>query len=309
MILAPAPTVAHAASAFGLRWHSDLPLPGFDPAADDDDALPVAIFRVDQVPDRQDGRPVGRGLVYADGVRLVVGERGGIDEVTFDMVAGTSIAYLPGPCWAGTMPMNFYGTIAALTAAWRGLVPLHACAVEVSGRAVLFAGASGAGKSTLAAGLVAAGASFVADDLTMLSVSKAGQIKVLRGRPTMRLHPDTAARLDTIAAAPLADEPRGKWLVRPERRSGAAPLDLGAVLLLDKDAEPMRSAPAIGLFAHLFRPRWINALPMRGRVMADVLAITARVPIMTYPAQASYSVTDWLGRAEAVLTTVRSLPD
>jgi hypothetical protein len=286
-----------------------LPLPGFDPAADDerDCAAPVEIFRVDRLPDRPGGRPVNRGLINADGVRLMPGERGGTEEVTFDMVAGMRITYLPGPRWTGAMPVSFYGTIAALTAAWRGLVPLHACAVEVDGRAVLIAGASGAGKSTLAAGLVAAGAHLVADDLTVVSVGERGRIEVARGRPTMRLHPDTATRLDTIAAVPVDGDPRGKWLVRPRRRSGTAPLDLAAVLLLDEDAAAMRPARPAALFAHLFRPRWIDALPMRGQLMADVLAIAARVPILTYPAQGRFTAPDWLGRADAVLATVRAL--
>jgi hypothetical protein len=277
-------------------------------ADDDGNAVPVAIFSVVRLPDRPNGRPVGRGLVYDDGFRIALGERGGPDEITFDMVGGSRIAYRPGSHWNGTMPVTFYGTIAALTAAWRGFVPLHACAVEVDGRAVLIAGASGAGKSTLAAGLVAAGAGLVADDLTVVSVGPAGRIEAVRGRPTMRLHSDTAARIDTIAAAPVAADPRGKWLVTPRRRSGTAPLNLAAVLLLGEDLESMRPAPAAGLFAHLFRPRWIHALPMRGQVMAGVLAITARVPIMTYPAQDAFTATNWRSRSDSVLTAIRRLP-
>lgn len=49
---------------------------------------------------------------------------------------------------------------------WLGI--LHASAVGVDGRCVVFPGAKGASKSTLGAALVAAGAQFVTDDYTPL---------------------------------------------------------------------------------------------------------------------------------------------
>jgi hypothetical protein len=53
----------------------------------------------------------------------------------------------------------------------RGLLPLHASAVEIGGRAVLFCGHSGAGKSSLAWHLTRRGHPLLSDDICAIDVS------------------------------------------------------------------------------------------------------------------------------------------
>lgn len=265
--------------AFGFAWRSDIALDGFDPAPfADSDAAPIYVYRADRLADRGQGRAVDSGFLYADGIRFRWAE-----EVVFDIFA-SAIAYAPGRDWTGCMPASFYSTVAALLAAWRGLVPLHAGAVAVDGRAVLVAGPAGAGKSTLTAGLVDHGARFIADDLVVLSVA-AGRITVAPGRPTIRLHPDTAREIDP-AAVPVIGDPLGKWLARPRHRLGES-IDLGAMLILGADAD---SAPAARLLPHLFRRRRMAALPMRDALVRDLLAIAMRAPILAYPVQTDNGV-------------------
>lgn len=296
----------YGASAFGLDWRSDIPLPGFNPGpAPTGGGAPIALRRLDALPARAGARAINRGFVYDDGIRFAWD-----GEVTFDMTDGTAVGYLPGRDWTGAMPQTFYSTIAALTAAWRGLLPLHACAVELDGRAVLIAGDGGAGKSTLTAGLIAAGAALVADDLVVLRVEQgrvAGRNLVTRGRPTIRLHPDTAAGLDTVAAWPVPEDPRGKWLAEPRRRSAAGELDLAAILILGAEGEG--PAPAQGamlrLFPHLFRRSWIDVLPMRGDLLRDLLRMSVRVPVLGFPAQDGTSAADRARRATAAIELVR----
>ena len=275
----PSPDPVHLAIAFGLSWRSDIALDGFE-AAGISVAVgePVDVYRSDSLPDRGGGRPMPGGMLYPDGIRFAWRE-----EVVFDMRDGASIAYHPGRDWTGALPVCFYSTVAALTVAWRGLVPLHACAVAVDGKAVVIAGTTGVGKSTLTAGLVGLGADFVADDLTVVSVG-AAHIRVPRGRPTIRLHPNTAARLDTTDAVAARDDPRGKWLASPRRRQRDDRLDLGAIVVIE-DALPVETPPAVVLLAHLFRPRLLAALPNRAALIRDVVAMAARVSILSYPAQ------------------------
>ena len=332
-----------------MRWRSDIPLAGFDPSPAGEQhggrlggasvMRAVDVYRVDRPADcpapfadspadrfagRAGGRPINRGVVYPDGIRFGWGE-----AVVFDMIAGTDVAYRPGPIWTGVMPTSFYSTVAALTAAWRGMVPLHACAVKVDGKAILIAGAAGAGKSTLTAGMIALGADFIADDLVVVSIRRPGaganagvdagahgatnpgkgRIEVMRGRPTMRIHGGTGVGMDSISAVPIVGDPRGKWLVRPRGRSVDASLDLGAVLLLDRGADPgamLRPEVATRqLFAHVFRRRWIDALPMRAAVLRDVLTIAASVPMLAYPALADFTATTAQRRAEDAMIAVR----
>jgi len=66
------------------------------------------------------------------------------------------------------------GQLLPLVAVLRGLEPLHASAVGVGDRALLFLGASGGGKSSLALELHRRGADFVSDDVAAIGEGPTG---------------------------------------------------------------------------------------------------------------------------------------
>ena len=72
----------------------------------------------------------------------------------------------------------------------RGVLPIHACSVEVDGGAIAFAGASGMGKSTLAATFHRRGFRLLADDVTPVELSD-GAIRFLPGLRRIRLWGDS----------------------------------------------------------------------------------------------------------------------
>lgn len=219
------------------------------------------------------GALVNRGIVYADAVRVAWD-----GQMIADIVDGRTIDYVPGPAWPGHMPGAFYSTIAALTMAWRGAVPLHACAVEVNGRGVLIAGQSGAGKSTMAAALIAAGAGFVADDLTVLWPGGDGDpVWLSPGRTAMRLHRDTAAWIDSTETYADNRDDRGKWLAVPKLGDMRRDLRVSAVLLLGE-------AAGAGLAGHLFRPKWMEVLPGQELRLSHLSALADHVPVIAAPA-------------------------
>lgn len=69
----------------------------------------------------------------------------------------------------------------------RGVVTLHASAVQTSAGAVLFAGHSGSGKSSLLAALVARGYTMLADDVVGIVLDARGRPVVLSAHPGCRL--------------------------------------------------------------------------------------------------------------------------
>jgi hypothetical protein len=224
-----------------------------------------------------------------------------------DMFDGQRIDYLPGAGWRSSLPSAFFGTMAALTAAWLGAVPLHACAVEMHGRAFLIAGRTGAGKSTLAAALIGRGASLVGDDLTVVRATGDSAIEVFTGRPTMRLHAAAAAAIASQYRAPIDDDRRGKWLVRPVARTLQGSLPLGGILVLRPKSG--RSAK-LSLLAHtLFRPRWLAALPNYPLLRRDLLTVSSAAPARSFPEIGKFDPAAQAARTERAMALLHEMTE
>ncbi len=268
--------------AYGLVWDSDVPLAQFDQP---DAAKPsdVRIRRIAQLPPRELIAPVRAGAVFADGTRFPWRQ-----HAVFDMVDGNRVDYLPAAAWGGALPHAFYGTVVAHLLAWRGVIPMHACAVAIDGRAVLIAGTAGAGKSSLTAGVIAAGADLLSDDLSALSFDPvaAPDPVILPGRTTVRLDPVVAAWSDGDRIDLPPEDTRGKIVLRPPARSPAG-LPLAGVIALGMP--PGALSPLNGarfLARHLFRPVWLAALPNHLERQRALLRLAAFLPVIGFPAVA-----------------------
>ncbi len=88
----------------------------------------------------------------------------------------------------------FLGQVLSFSLLARGIEPLHGSAVVVDGRAIVFLGACGAGKSTLAAAMIARGYPAITDDVVVLRPSENGWV-VEPGIPRIKLFPATARKL------------------------------------------------------------------------------------------------------------------
>lgn len=171
------------------------------------------------------------------------------------------------------------------------LLLLHAGAVNVEGRAVLFLGTTGAGKSTLTASFALAGHALLGDDSQALRLD-GEQPQVRAVAPGLRLLPDALAALypDASALSPLAH-------YSPKQRLGgvAAPADwvpVAAICVLEpaRDDAPVASArlepaaSAIAILANSFaldpadKPRAAHRLALASRLAERVPVHALRCP-------------------------------
>ncbi len=128
------------------------------------------------------------------------------------------------------------GTVLAALCFQRGLLPLHASAVDIGGRALLLSGHSGAGKSTLAAAFAARGYRLLGDDLCALAFDGVEAPLVCPAFPRVKLWRDSAEQLE-IATQGLerSREELEKYHVPlAEDRFQPAPLVPAQIILLHR---------------------------------------------------------------------------
>jgi hypothetical protein len=245
--MAEASTVVQ--SGFGLTFRSDEILPGL---------LPGRAASVDEVRVHLQCMPTwlegatsrGAETLYpgpgVEGALLTIRSVAG-DHLLLEYRDGTRILMEPGGTgmWATWLPeatledtaTYLLGPAAALLLRMRGVVPLHASAVEIGGRAVAFAGASGCGKSTTAAAFARRGHRVVTDDITAL-VPHDGVMHVQPSFPRLRLWPESVHGLFGRAdALPLVTPNWDKRYLDDDAGPAQAPLPLHAVCILEPGDE------------------------------------------------------------------------
>ncbi len=291
-----------SAAAFSLIWQSDLPLDEFAPVTELERAPDICIQRVGSLAERIPLHQINRGTVYCDGFRFAWGS-----ETTFDVFDGKRVDYCPGSDWRGSFPHALFGTVAGLLLASRSLVPFHACAVELSGKAILICGNSGAGKSTLAAGLILNGAMLLSDDLSVVSDGPDG-LMILPGRPSLRLGPEVASAMVGCSVQSLADEKRGKMLVTPHDKIMREAIPLAAIFVIGAIEVPDHPIFRMSLLREqLFRPKWLRLISNQSRRLETIKKIAHQIPIFSLGHDDKRDINSFYGRSEMVTELVSSM--
>jgi len=100
----------------------------------------------------------------------------------------------------------------------QGYILLHGSGVKVKGRAVIFAGAAGVGKSTLAAAFSRLGYPILGDDLVAMKLTENGQVMVYPGFPQVKVWSPTVEglKLNSETLSPLFDG-SSKQFLHPQK--------------------------------------------------------------------------------------------
>ena len=181
------------------------------------------------------------------------------------------------------VPVFILGTVFGILLHQREQVVLHASAVEVNGRAVLFCGASGAGKSTLAAALTERGYPLVTDDFCALTLDGPGAPLAQSDGRQLKLWAQAIDRLE-LASSRGAHVRKSleKFYVKP-REVFTAPLPLAAVYIL-REARPPHAAgiekpnvvdAALLLRRNAYRPQLVQRMNQKARYFRAATAVAS----------------------------------
>jgi hypothetical protein len=214
-----------------LHIRSDLPLPELLEA--ENSSPPQVTIGIGKVPEAPDA---GRRTQLTEGGLLL-----NIDGVGgYFIKDGSTIIVEPDP---GVPDANvrifLLGSAMGALLHQRGLLPLHANAVEIGGRAFAFMGESGAGKSTLAAWFNDQGFRIVADDVCVVRFADDGRPQVCPGVGRLRLWREVLDATGRDAAdyqrSFFGKDARDKYdvpLARPSATDTAIPL--AGIYLLER---------------------------------------------------------------------------
>ena len=196
----------------------------------------------------------------------------------------------------------------------RGMLPLHANAIEIEGRAVAFMGESGSGKSTLAAWFHDRGYKVLTDDVCVVGFDAEGMPHAYPGLPRLRLWHDAIRTLGRDASDYQRsyvgpDEELEKFDVPIDRSDLASePVPLAAVYLLhrgdDFSVEQLTGLEAAtAIFANTYRGSYVAVTGGHRPHWEQSLEIVRKIPV--YRASRAWRLDGFDEQAGRMLAHVR----
>jgi hypothetical protein len=298
--------VDFAHTAFGLRIRCNLSIPGL-PSVDDPDSdadlkilLGLSPYSHGENPDGteklayessytdESGTPTLRIWRSADGLYLRLAYYDGT-QFWLERQGKEIWAVWPEASSLEDACSYLLGPVFGILLRVRGVTCLHASAVVLSGRAVAFVGAEGAGKSTTAAAFAREGHAVLSDDVVALTET-ASEFLVVPAYPHLCLWPESVAMLygSEDALPPFSKGWEKQRLSLDDRETSFAtrPLPLGAIYFLGErrvegapSVEAIRPQPALlALVADSFASKTLDR-EMRAREFELLGRLVTRVPV------------------------------
>lgn len=268
----------------GLAVASDLELPGLEETAAT--APPAVTIRAAPVPMTLAVETAERGPSWElAGDRFLLHIPG---LARFLLVAGDQISYQTEPgIPAAELAIFIIGTVFGILLHQRDHLALHASAVRVGDRAVLFCGPSGAGKSTMAAALGQAGYPLITDDICAITCPPGGGVLIHPDGRQLKLWAQAIDRLDLAATRGAAVRNRlEKFYVAPAA-AVAEPMPIGALYVLHEArgpdqpgiATPNLVDAALIFRRNAYRPQLVARMGQKGRYFEAAARVAASAGI------------------------------
>lgn len=257
---------------------SDLALPEWDAFACEVVARPDVAIRLGPLQDPAllaDTGPVGNGRM----IEFSIGNVG-----AWSVTEGREIAIQPcRDADEGELRLFTLGSAWGALGYQRGLALLHGSAVEIDGRAMLFCGVQGRGKSTMAAAMVSRGHRLLVDDLSRVDLPQSDEPPMLfPSGPRLKLWQDAIDRFGWQRQVLARDHFRAEKyhlavneLVLPE------PVPLAAIIFLEwgdeLQLERFHGARAVGaaIAACSYRPEMLAVMGLEAQQAALLARIVA----------------------------------
>ncbi|HEX8225684.1 MAG TPA: hypothetical protein VF605_17875 [Allosphingosinicella sp.] len=264
---------------FGLNLRSELDLAGLAPSVEADDADVEIGFGAVPASDHKGYRATEEGtlLSVAKVGRYLIRE-------------GRQILIDPAPeASERNVRLFLLGSAIGALLHQRGLLPLHANAIDIGGRAVAFSGHSGAGKSTIAAWFHDRGHNILADDVCVIGFDPAGRALAYPGIPRLRLWREAleASGRDAEAYVRSFDD-TDKYDVPTLSETGAEPLPLAAIYLLRKaeeaggeaEIERLKGVEAVEtLVSNTYRGGYLSMIGRTSQHLSACVRVARAVPV------------------------------
>ncbi|MEO8548090.1 MAG: hypothetical protein ABI422_06960 [Sphingomicrobium sp.] len=248
-------------SVFGLHIRSDLALPellGADPQSE-----PQVFVRIGDVPAAAASssglQPIEGGVVLT------------VDDIARYAITGGSRITIDRQANVPDVNVRLYllGSAMGVLLHQRGVLPLHANAVEIGSRAFAFMGASGAGKSTLAVWFHEHGYRVLADDVCAVNFGADDTPLVTPGLPRLRLWKEalegTGRQAADFSRSYAGDDSYDKYDV-PIAHGAAVPasVEIAGIYVLGKgdsfSIRPLKGLEAAeAVFANTYRGTYVPA--------------------------------------------------
>jgi hypothetical protein len=298
--------VAFTHTVFGLTVHSNHPIPGLAPIENFFSAADVAIhlgmspefrgtvsigseaLKYESSYTDESGNPGLRIWKTADGVFLHLVYYDGI-EFWLEREGKSAWAVWPDTSTLDDVASYLLGPVLGLLLRLQGVTCLHASAVALEDRSVVFVGEEGAGKSTTAAAFALQGHGVISDDVAALMESPEG-FQVIPAYPHLCLWPDSVETLyGSSEALPCFSTGWEKRRLKLGERGTSfenRSLPLGAIYLLgDRRPDPAPfvegirpQAALLALLADTFANKVLDR-EMRAREFAFLGRLVTTVPI------------------------------